>query len=252
MNVALRKLIAIIPPPKRPIGVGSAERWARTEATLGTALPEDYRQFVHAYGARLFAGFYLINTPGSKGSHSNLVEYHNLIAPSIMSYDSFDLEYDIHPTRPGLLTWGHDENGHRHYWLTKGKPDHWTVVAESVRGSGFVQHDCSMVKYLLGVQQLKIRPLASGYPPLKMRCPSELCTGYARGAHGLDEPWSCDECATEWDDRESFEEEVAEVIRKRPYRKASYLRKRGHYYPAPREQEHPHYARLVRREIDDD
>jgi hypothetical protein len=249
MDQSLSKLLALVPPPKRPKEVGAPARWARAEAKLGVQLPDDYRQFVHAYGSGLFAGFYVIHTPCAKNPYANLVEYVRLIGPHIESHER--LPFAVHPARPGLLVWGHDENGNYYYWLTKGDPDRWTVVTESVRGTGFAKHRCSMVEYLLRVQQIKIRPLASGYPRLVMRCPSEECLGWAEGAHGADDPWSCETCGSEWEDRESFEEEVATVIHKHPHRRPCYVRKRGHYYPAPREQEHPNYARLVRREFDD-
>lgn len=249
MNQSLTKLMTIIPPPKRPKGVGSPQQWLRTTKSLGTELPEDYRQFVEVYGTGLFAGFYIVLTPGAKDPYGNLVEYLGLLGPHFEHHDR--LPFPIHPARPGLLVWGGDENGNYYYWLTKGAPDQWKVVTEEVRGTGFAKHNCSMVGYLLGVQQLKIRPLASGYPPLVMRCPSEECVGWAKGAHGAEDPWHCDKCGWDWEDRESFEEEVASVIRKHPHRRASYTRKRGHFYPAPKEQEHPNYARLVRREFND-
>jgi hypothetical protein len=250
MNPSLTKLIELVPAPKRPTGIGSSAKWSQAEAQLGTKLPDDYRQFIQTYAGGLFAGFYIVLSPGASNPYGNLVKRLELMASHFEYHE--DLTYDIHPTRPGLLVWGADENGNYYYWLTKGNPEQWKVVTEATRGEGFQEHRCSMVDYLLRVQQLKIKPLASGYPPLVMRCPSELCTGWAEGAHGANDRWYCGICGMEWDDRESFENEIATVIRKHPHRKASYVRKRGHYYPAPREQESTNYARLVKREIDDD
>ncbi|WP_020469499.1 SMI1/KNR4 family protein [Zavarzinella formosa] len=247
MIPSLEKLITIVPPPKRPKAVGSFARWRTAEEKLGLKLPEDYRQFVHVYGGGLFADFYLVHTPGERSVYGNLVDYLGLMASHFAWRDG--LQFNIHPSRPGLLVWGHDENGNYYYWLTKGEPDRWTVVTEETRGNGFAKHNCSMVEYLLGVQLLKIKALAGSYPPLVMRCPSEECLGWARGAHGADDPWHCDACESEWDDRESFDKEIMAVLQKHPHRRASYLRKRGHYYPAPRESEDPNYAKLVRREL---
>jgi hypothetical protein len=237
MISSLQKLVAIVPPPKKPKAVGTAAQWRTAEEKLGHKLPEDYCQFVRVYGSDLFAGFYVVHTPGQRSVHGNLVDYLGLMASHFAWRNQ--LEFNIHPSRPGLLVWGHDENGNYYYWLTKGEPDRWTVVTEETRGDGFSQHRCSMVEYLLRVQQLKIKALASGYPPLVMRCPSEECLGWARGAHGAGDAWFCETCGSDWDNRKSFEKEITTVLRKHSHRRASYLRKRGHYFPAPRERENP-------------
>ncbi|HKB38883.1 MAG TPA: hypothetical protein VKD72_20740, partial [Gemmataceae bacterium] len=109
-----------------------------------------------------------------------------------------------------------------------------------------------LVEYLLRVQKCTIPALAGGYPPLVMRCPCEACPGWARGSHDAEDAWHCDTCGSEWGDREAFEEEVAEVLRKHPHRRACYVKKRGYYYPAPREREPTNYAKLVRQEFDEE
>jgi hypothetical protein len=249
--MSLEKLTALVPPPQRPKEVGPPNLWQRAEQELGVVLPGDYRAFVHTYGtygSGLFAGFYLVHTPYEKSQYQNLVRYMEMVSEDLHSRD--DVPYAIHPARPGLLLWGHDENGNYYYWLTKGEPDKWPVVTESTRGGGFELHKCSMVKYLLRVQQGKIRALAGGYPHLTMRCPVESCAGWATGSIHSDSPWGCETCGMEWEDRESFESDVAEILRKHPYRRACYVKKGGRYFPAPREQEPAGYSRLVRKEFD--
>jgi len=245
----LSKLTEIVPPPKKPKGVGTAAQWSKAESELGISLPDDYRQFIETYGSGLFAGFYVIYSPGEKSPYSNLVKRQKLMQPIYESHE--DRPYAVHPERPGLLVWGADENGNYYYWLTKGTPDKWTVVAEHGREEEFDHHKCSMVKFLLGVQQLKIRALAKGYPPLIMRCPNEGCCGWALGSHGDNDEWHCEACAYDWSDRASFEEAIAEAIEKHAHRRACYVKKKGHFYPADREKEPSNYKKLVSKEFDE-
>ena len=96
----------------------------------------------------------------------------------------------------------------------------------------------------------KIRALASGYPPIIMRCPNEMCSGWIRGAD--DTGWYCEDCGYEWSDREELNASIAEVVSKYPYRRACYVKRRGDYLPAPREREPAKYKKLVEREVDSD
>jgi hypothetical protein len=72
--------------------------------------------------------------------------------------------YAIYPESGGILPWGNDENGHDYYWLTRGSPEEWIVIADDVRGVGFSEYSCSMTGYLLGVLSNRITPLAGDYP----------------------------------------------------------------------------------------
>ena len=167
--MSLDELTVLVPPPKRPKEVGPPKLWKHAEDELGIKLPKDYQEFVNAYGSGLFGGLYLVHTPYAKSPYLNLARYVEMMSEDLHSRE--DVPFAIHPSRPGLLLWGHDENGNYYFWLTKGEPEKWPVVTESTRGTGFAMHKCSMIEYLLRIQKGKIRALASGYPPLVMLLP---------------------------------------------------------------------------------
>lgn len=49
MSVA--KLKKLIPPPEKPLEVGTPAKWSKIEKQLGITLPEDYRDFIFTYGS---------------------------------------------------------------------------------------------------------------------------------------------------------------------------------------------------------
>ena len=68
--MSIADLMKLVPPPAKPFEVGTLAEWAKVEAELGTQLPQDYRDFVFAYGSGLFAGLYRVYNPFSGRSTS--------------------------------------------------------------------------------------------------------------------------------------------------------------------------------------
>jgi hypothetical protein len=56
MSVA--ELMAVVPPPAQPRDIGDLTAWSAAEASIGTRLPTDFRDFVLRYGTGVF------NDPG--------------------------------------------------------------------------------------------------------------------------------------------------------------------------------------------
>jgi hypothetical protein len=54
MTPAIRKLTKILPPPSQP--VEASGDWDEVERTLGTALPDDYKEFISLYGTGFIGG----------------------------------------------------------------------------------------------------------------------------------------------------------------------------------------------------
>jgi hypothetical protein len=165
--VSIERLTQLVPPPTSPTEVGPLERWVAAEAELGIELPPDYRDFVVAYGSGLFAAFYVVYNPFASSPLIRLkdrVDKLCAIERQTKLSRIMNVPYPIYPEPGGILPWGCDENGNYYYWLTEGAPSAWPVIQNSVRGSGYARHDCSMTDFLVGVLEGKIRPLASGYP----------------------------------------------------------------------------------------
>lgn len=250
--MSLTTLKKLVPPPTK-INTGTLKTWQKVERSLGLKLPRDYREFIFSYGGGLFADFYLVFDPFSTDQYLNLASRIQMNCQKLRELCESNgpdyIPYPIYPEKGGLLPWGNDENGNEYYWLTEGPPTKWKVVQDNVRGDGFYCHPFGMVEFLTKIQQRKIPALASGYPPIIMRCPIETCAGWVEGAD--DVSWYCETCSYEWDTREELNEAIEEVIANRPYRAKCYVKRGKNFDPAPPRKEPADYAALVEREIDD-
>lgn len=243
---ALKKLV---PPPDRPVQVGTLDRWREIERSIGIRFPRDYRDLVFCYGADLFAGLYYVFSPFASDYLETVQRKCDILRESRETEGADYVPYPIHPEPNGLLPWGGDENGNEYCWLTEGSPTKWPVVQNAVRGSGFQLHQCGITEFFTAIMERRIPALASGYPPIILRCPVETCIGWVRG--GDDVSWYCESCSYEWDEREDFNEAIAEIIAQRPYRAACYVKNGDNYEPAPRKQEPADYELLVEAELDE-
>lgn len=165
--MSIAKLKKLVPPPKSPVDNGHGQDWAKIEKHLGTKLPQDYKDFIAAYGSGTFAQFYRVLNPFAKAAPMRLADQakeQSSRMKQIHEEEPDFVPFDAFPKSPGLLVWGNDDNGNDYFWLTEGEPDAWPVVAFDCRGDGAKKHDCTLTGYLTGVMEKKIEPLASGFP----------------------------------------------------------------------------------------
>lgn len=162
--MSLPKLKKLVRPPKNPVNTGTPKFWADYEKKIGTALPSDYKQFIDTYGSGDFAQFYSIFNPFE--SEAVLSQMDEIKQDYREGHDDNEERYPfpVFPEPGGILPWGVDTNGNDYFWLTKGGPDDWTVLAHEVRGDGAIEHPCGMTEFLLKVLKKEIPALASGYP----------------------------------------------------------------------------------------
>ena len=125
--MAIDELVAIVPPPHKPLESGSPEKWLRSEEQLEVTLPQDYREFSTTYGTgRFCSGFIEVFNPFSD-CYIEIIHAQCRLLNAIRE-GGMEVPYGIFPSRPGLLPWGRDENGHMMCWLTKGKAEKWPVI----------------------------------------------------------------------------------------------------------------------------
>jgi hypothetical protein len=159
-SLALKDIVAVVPPPPKPLEIGGPEVWKTVEHELGVKLPTDYKQFVLAYGTGIIGDFLMVVTPYAKSQYLNLVlvvKALSAINRELKESEGDRFPFSIFPDSHGLLPWGKDQNGNGYYWLTKGKPNQWPVVVRAARDPRWQQVAYSMTTFLAKALQREIK-----------------------------------------------------------------------------------------------
>ena len=126
----LESLIKVIQPPKNPNEVGNLQGWIDVEEKLGIKLPNDYKEFIIAYGSGYIGDFLWVLNPFSKDG--NLIDNMNHFqwAYSELRKD-FPEEYPRppFPKNGSLITWGATDNGDYLFWIYDKniEPNNWKI-----------------------------------------------------------------------------------------------------------------------------
>lgn len=129
--------------------------WVAVEAELGTALPQDYREFCEIYGPGTVDDFLTILHPSAAHIAARLGTMADRQLGGLKELRDQGLTelvpYAIFPEPGGVLPWGVTANGDACYWVTAGAPDAWKVVIADSRGSLWEPLGGGMAECLLGL-----------------------------------------------------------------------------------------------------
>lgn len=153
--MTIEALIKAVPPPTAPVEAFSGP-WAPLEVELGTALPEDYKDFVRVYGSGYFMEFLGIYVPRSRNPNLRLESRVQTIGDYLV-YDG-EPAYPLWPSPGGLLTFGGTDNGDELFWLARGAPVDWKVVVWDRGLLTFEVLECGLTDFLAGLATGEILP----------------------------------------------------------------------------------------------
>jgi hypothetical protein len=153
--MTIEALIKAVPPPAAPSEAFRGP-WEPIEAELGTALPQDYKDFVRLYGSGYFMEFLGIDVPRSRNPNVRL-EYKVHVVCDTFLIDE-DTPYSLWPKPGGLLPFGATDNGDYLFWLTRGAPKDWAVVVWDRGLWQFERFDCDLTNFLAGLATGEILP----------------------------------------------------------------------------------------------
>jgi hypothetical protein len=105
--MSIRQLKRILPPPADPLD--TAADWARVEATMGIALPDDYKEFVRVYGKGRICDFIRVHVPSAKEDGANLLWCFDKQLGALRTIREEFPElcaFDAFPAPGGLIPWG--------------------------------------------------------------------------------------------------------------------------------------------------
>jgi hypothetical protein len=162
--MSLKKLVAVIPPPKKPLDCEG--NWRAAEIVAGAQFPPDFRDLIGRYGTgAFFQGHLTLFNPLTLEGQACMKHTLEVYAP--FRSETRPLPLPLHPERPGLLPWGRDDNGGGYFWLTKGKPERWPVVYLAHGSEGYpLQLPVNVTTFLEGFAVDRFEALARSDDPM--------------------------------------------------------------------------------------
>jgi len=153
--MTIETLIKVVPPPAAPDEAFSGP-WEPIEAQLGTALPQDYKDFIRHYGHGEFMEFLGIHVPKCRSPYMRLEAEVHAVRNALL--DDEELAYRLWPDPGGLIVFGKTDFGDYLFWLPHGPPEDWRVVVWGRGLQKFEAFDCDLTDFLAGLATGEIEP----------------------------------------------------------------------------------------------
>jgi hypothetical protein len=166
--MAIDDLMRVMPPPAAPKEADDT-RWHEVEKQIGTALPNDFKQFIGTYGSGRINDFIWMLNPFSHRKNINLIEQQsrqlNALRTLINDFGE-RCPYALFPEPGGLLPCGFTDDGDIIHWLTSGVPSEWGVIVNDSRGPQYAKYDLSLTEFLFRiVDRIEVCPIfPRGFP----------------------------------------------------------------------------------------
>ncbi|MCF2526242.1 SMI1/KNR4 family protein [Yinghuangia soli] len=130
-----------------PVREPAPTDWAQVEASLGTALPEDYKQVVSRYRGLVVGGFIRVLHPHGRRQGMDIVveDESNRAWIEFLHEEAEFGEYEpppyaAFPQPGGILRWGVTIDGDYCHWVTNPHgPDTWHVVVSEHKGDQWTE-----------------------------------------------------------------------------------------------------------------
>ncbi|MFF3390115.1 SMI1/KNR4 family protein [Streptomyces sp. NPDC002669] len=150
--VRVEELEAVLPSMTRwRVPGGHSVDWTALEASLGTALPSDFRSLAEAYPVFVIDDFLMVSlpTPGAEAPWASASRDDEILQDLYEMGDTED--YVPYPQPGGLISWASSNSGDTFYWRTSPvDPDAWPVVVRT-DNADWIEFPVGAVEFLAGV-----------------------------------------------------------------------------------------------------
>lgn len=149
---ALTALTALCPPPAV---VPPAPGWSQVEDTLGTGLPQDYKELITTYGPGQFCGFITLYQPHAPGERADLTGPMpaRLRGQIEEARQAARHAWPLPHSPKNLFAMGVTGNGDHLFWVTQpaGTPDEWTVAVNEALRAPWFTYNGPLAAFLVSV-----------------------------------------------------------------------------------------------------
>ncbi|WP_146101268.1 SMI1/KNR4 family protein [Bradyrhizobium sp. AC87j1] len=156
--MSLESLARKLVPPLHPLEASGD--WTSIEGAMGVVLPNDFKQFIGAYGSGVIGDFLTILNPFSTRPGLNLPQQSRRQLDVLHALqDTFgeQVPFELYPIEGGLLPIGITDNGDVIHWLTSGGAADWTVFVNEARSPDYEHFPCCLTQFIEGVIERSIR-----------------------------------------------------------------------------------------------
>lgn len=143
-------MLDVVLPPAEPFEAFTGP-WEALEAELGTALPQDFKDFVRLYGSGYFMEFLGVSIPRTRNPNTRFETEVALICQTFADWDDDELPHPTWPATGGLIPFGGTDNGDFLFWLSQGAPDDWRFVVRDRGMQEFEVLNCGLTDFLAGL-----------------------------------------------------------------------------------------------------
>ncbi|GGZ90461.1 SMI1/KNR4 family protein [Streptomyces echinoruber] len=152
---------------------GDTVDWEAAAAELGVpGFPDDYREFVAAFGAGSFEDSLFVSVPRPGNPTAPLAV--GRLPEDALQDDGMSVWQDPAVSRHRLqdmLVWGRTNGADALCWVTSGpEPNRWPVAVWARQNGGWAIHACGMAEFLLRVLRAEFA-----------ECPLSVTTLWGRG-----------------------------------------------------------------------
>lgn len=163
--MTIETLMRIVPPPTTPFETYDGP-WDPIEAEMGSALPQDFKDFSKLYGCGTFMSFLWVYVPRSQNPYARLRYQARTICEAFS--DLPETPYPLWPKQGGLMPCGVTHNGDHLLWLTRGQPSDWSIGVWDPGFGDFELFNCDLTDFLAGLATGEILPI--DYPDDLLPC----------------------------------------------------------------------------------
>jgi SMI1 / KNR4 family (SUKH-1) len=161
---SVRDLVELVPPPDV---VRPDIDWSSAEASVGTLLPDDYKNIIETYGPGKFGGFLHVFQPVSALLTIELAFQARRQEEILDQIRAQGLE--VIPYAPGeLMAVAGTDNGDTLYWIknASGGPGTWRITGNEARNDVWPEFSGGIAAFLYAIMSRTLRfPIfRSGFP----------------------------------------------------------------------------------------
>lgn len=157
--MTIKSIKDLMPPPTLAVDPPDMEAWMKAERLLDVCFPDDYKEFVSAYGSGRINGFLWVLNPASRNENIELLQQIEVRLDALrqLKSDGEQLPFDLFPSMNGILPVAVTDNGDVLFLRMQPNCNKWSVVINEARSPECEEFDLSWSDFIVALISNKIK-----------------------------------------------------------------------------------------------